>query len=235
MKQINVIAIALLAGGVFFSACNNKSGFGSGAPKLTNAKDSASYALGIMQAKGLKDNGADTLFDVKIMQSAMESVFRGDSVKMDQMQMQMMVQSYVSKEEGKKADVTLKAGEKFLAENKTKPGVKVTPSGLQYQVIKEGNGVKPLATDTVEVHYTGTLTNGKEFDSSQSHGGQPVTFPLNRVIPGWTEGIQLMSEGAKYKFFIPSNLAYGQQAPREIGPNAVLIFDVELLKVKKGK
>lgn len=123
------------------------------------------------------------------------------------------------------------AGEKFLAENGTAAGVVTTASGLQYQVFTEGNGAMPKATDNVTVHYKGTTIDGKEFDSSYSRG-EPATFPLNRVIAGWTEGVQLMKEGAKYRFFIPSNLAYGERgAGRDIGPNSALIFDVELIKV----
>ncbi|WP_150047857.1 MULTISPECIES: FKBP-type peptidyl-prolyl cis-trans isomerase [Methylomonas] len=123
------------------------------------------------------------------------------------------------------------AGEKFLTENAQNPEVKTTGSGLQYLVLTEGNGASPKATDNVTVHYKGTTIDGKEFDSSYSHGG-PATFPLNRVIPGWTEGLQLMKEGAKYRLFIPANLAYGERgAGRAIGPNSALIFDVELLKV----
>ncbi len=237
MKKANVIAVLLLAGGVFFSSCDkNKSGFGSGSTSLKSAKDSASYALGVMQGKRFKENGADTLFNLEVLQSAMLSALKGDSIKMTDMQMQTMINSYVEKEQSKKFEANTKAGEKFLADNKSKTGVKTTPSGLQYQVIKEGNGAKPAATDTVEVHYTGTLTNGKKFDSSLDRG-QPAVFPLNGVIPGWTEGIQLMSEGGKYKLFIPSALGYGQQPPpgSSIEPNSVLVFDVELLKVRKGK
>lgn len=123
------------------------------------------------------------------------------------------------------------AGEKFLTENGQKAGIVTTASGLQYFVFNEGNGVKPKATDNVTVHYKGTTIDGKEFDSSYSRG-EPATFPLNGVIPGWTEGVQLMKEGAKYRFFIPSNLAYGERgAGRDIGPNSTLIFDVELIKV----
>jgi FKBP-type peptidyl-prolyl cis-trans isomerase len=124
-------------------------------------------------------------------------------------------------------------GVQFLAENATKKGVKVTPSGLQYEVITEGTGKSPKATDTVQVHYKGTLLDGTEFDSSYKRG-QPATFPLNRVIPGWTEGVQLMKEGSKYKFFIPSKLAYGASGTPggPIGPNEALIFEVELLKVQ---
>ncbi|MCQ8104416.1 FKBP-type peptidyl-prolyl cis-trans isomerase [Methylomonas sp. SURF-2] len=123
------------------------------------------------------------------------------------------------------------AGEKFLADNAQTAGVITTASGLQYLVFNEGSGAMPKATDNVTVHYKGTTIDGKEFDSSYGRGA-PATFPLNRVIAGWTEGLQLMKEGAKYRFFIPSNLAYGERgAGRDIGPNAALIFDVELIKV----
>lgn len=124
------------------------------------------------------------------------------------------------------------AGADFLKENGKKEGVKTTASGLQYKVIKEGEGKNPKATDTVRVHYRGTLLNGTEFDSSIKRG-EPAEFPLNRVIKGWTEGVQLMKEGAKYQFFIPSNLAYGERGTPggPIGPNETLIFEIELLKV----
>lgn len=124
------------------------------------------------------------------------------------------------------------AGEAFLAENAKKPGVMTTASGLQYQIITEGTGASPSTTDNVTVHYQGTTIDGKEFDSSYKRGA-PATFPLNRVIPGWTEGLQLMKEGGKSRLFIPSNLAYGERgAGRDIGPNSTLIFDVELIKAK---
>ena len=130
------------------------------------------------------------------------------------------------------AESALEQGEKFLKENATKEGVKATASGLQYLVLTEGTGKSPKATDTVLVHYRGTLLNGTEFDSSYKRN-EPIEFPLNRVIAGWTEGVQLMKEGAKFRFFIPSNLAYGARgAGRDIGPNETLIFEVELLKVR---
>ena len=139
-------------------------------------------------------------------------------------------------EEKQKSDAqaNLASGEKFLAENAKKEGVKVTESGIQYEVISEGEGEKPKATDTVKVHYKGTLINGETFDSSYDRG-QPATFPLNRVIPGWTEGVQLMSVGSKYKFTIPSNLAYGPMGNQAIPGNSVLVFDIELLEIQKPK
>jgi len=126
----------------------------------------------------------------------------------------------------------MKKGEEFLAANKAKEGVMVTASGLQYKVITPGTGAKPLATDNVKVHYKGTLLDGTEFDSSYKRG-TPAEFPLANVIPGWTEGLQLMPVGSKYEFYIPSELAYGQRAPQTIGPNQTLIFEVELLEIVK--
>jgi FKBP-type peptidyl-prolyl cis-trans isomerase len=129
----------------------------------------------------------------------------------------------------------VKDGEAFLAANKAKKGVIVTATGLQYSVIKEGTGPVPKVTDMVKVHYRGTLIDGKEFDSSIKRG-QPVEFRVNGVIPGWTEALQLMKTGSKYKLVIPSNLGYGERgAGQDIGPNAVLVFDVELLEIVQGK
>jgi len=126
-----------------------------------------------------------------------------------------------------------KEGSSFLAENQKKEGVKTLPSGLQYKVIKSGSGKKPKLDDTVTTHYRGSLIDGTEFDSSYRRG-KPVTFPVNQVIPGWTEALQLMEEGAKWELFVPSNLAYGEKgAGNEIGPNATLIFEVELISVQE--
>ena len=134
-----------------------------------------------------------------------------------------------------KSSANLKAGQEFLAANKQKPGVTTLPSGLQYEVITEGTGIKPLARNSVTCHYHGTLIDGTMFDSSVERG-QPATFPLNRVISGWTEGLQLMSVGSKWRFFIPPNLAYGdRQTGSDIGPNSTLIFEVELVSIGEEK
>jgi FKBP-type peptidyl-prolyl cis-trans isomerase FkpA/FKBP-type peptidyl-prolyl cis-trans isomerase FklB len=144
-----------------------------------------------------------------------------------------MINDYLTELQQKAEKLAREEGDKFLAENRKNENVKVTASGLQYVVEKEGTGATPAATDEVTVHYTGRLLNGQIFDSSVNRG-EPATFPLNRVIPGWTEGVQLMKEGAKYTFFIPSDLAYGPQGiPNVIPPHSTLIFDVELIKVLK--
>ena len=163
----------------------------------------------------------------------------GKEAKMTDEEIQKVLQEYDAKineltkaKADKDAVENLKKGEEFLAANAKKEGVKSTESGLQYQVEKMGDGAKPKATDIVKVHYTGTLTDGTKFDSSVDRG-EPATFPLNQVIPGWTEGVQLMPVGSKFKFFLPSKLAYGEHGAGSIPANAVLVFDVELLAIEK--
>ncbi|MGH8030481.1 MAG: FKBP-type peptidyl-prolyl cis-trans isomerase [Arenimonas sp.] len=143
------------------------------------------------------------------------------------------IQSKLAARQAEMATKNLAAGAAFLAGNKGKPSVRATPSGLQYQVLRAGAGARPGATDTVRVQYRGTLLSGKEFDSSYANGGQPVEFALNQVIKGWSEGLQLMPVGSKYRFWIPAALAYGPNGPPTVGPNAMLTFDVELLAVVK--
>ena len=197
--------------------------------------DKLSYALGIGIGSQLAGMGAKGL-DIDDFAQAVKDVISGTPLKVNNAEAQSLVQAFFKEQEDKQraaaaeaGKVAKAAGESFLADNAKKEGVVVLPSGLQYQVLKEGNGKKPSSTDQVKCHYEGTLIDGTIFDSSYQRN-EPATFGLNQVIAGWTEGVQLMSEGAKYRFFIPYNLAYGERGA-QIPPFAALVFDVELLKV----
>lgn len=200
--------------------------------------DKLSYALGIGIGSQLAGMGAKEL-NIDDFAQAIKDVISGSELKVDNAEAQTLVQNFFQEQEAKQqaaaaeaGKVAKAAGETFLAENGKKDGVVTLPSGLQYQVLKEGNGKKPSATDQVVCHYEGTLIDGTVFDSSYQRN-QPATFGLNQVIAGWTEGVQLMQEGAKYRFFIPYNLAYGERgAGAQIPPFAALVFDVELIEVK---
>lgn len=200
--------------------------------------DKLSYALGIGIGSQLSGMGAKDI-NIDDFAQAIKDVISGATLKVDNAEAQTLVQDFFQSKEAEAAAAAAEAGkaakedgEKFLAENGKKEGIVTLPSGLQYEVLREGNGKKPSATDTVECHYEGTLINGTKFDSSYDRG-QTATFGLNQVIKGWTEGVQLMSEGAKYRFFIPYHLAYGEQgAGGMIPPFAALIFVVELVAVK---
>ena len=200
--------------------------------------DKLSYALGIGIGSQLAGMGAKEL-NIDDFAQAIKDVISGSELKVDNAEAQTLVQNFFQEQEAKQqaaaaeaGKVVKAAGEAFLAENGKKDGVVTLPSGLQYQVLKEGNGKKPSATDQVVCHYEGTLIDGTVFDSSYQRN-QPATFGLNQVIAGWTEGVQLMQEGAKYRFFIPYNLAYGERgAGAQIPPFAALVFDVELIEVK---
>lgn len=203
---------------------------------LKTEKDKVSYMVGADVGRGLlqiKDE-----LDIAVVVQALQDEFAGKNAKMTQEEGQKIRQDFMQKLQAKRVAEEKAAAEKnktegaaFLAKNKTKAGVKTTASGLQYEVVKEGNGKKPKATDTVKVDYTGTKNDGTKFDSSIDRG-EPATFPLNGVIKGWTEGLQLMSEGAEYKLYIPAELAYGENAPPTIGPNATLVFDVKLISIE---
>ena len=194
--------------------------------------DKLSYAWGMAFGHQLRGMGV-TNIDFKDFDEALHDAFDGKEAKLSPEEANKIIQEYLQELAAKKTAEMKEAGEKFLAENLKNENVKSTPSGLQYVVEKEGTGAQPTAEDEVTVHYTGKLLDGTVFDSSVSRG-EPATFPLNRVIPGWTEGVQLMKEGAKYTFFIPSYLAYGPQGvPNAIPPHSTLIFDVELIKVNK--
>ena len=198
--------------------------------RLKAFMDKVSYALGIGIGRQLTDMGANDIV-TEDFAAAMKDVLTGAELKIDEAEAQALVQEYLQKKGEEKVKAVKAEGENFLAENAKKEGVVTLPSGLQYQVLKEGNGKSPKAPDQVKCHYEGTLINGKIFDSSYRRN-EPATFPLNGVIAGWTEGLQLMKEGAKYRFFIPFNLAYGTRgAGQDIPPYAALIFDVELIEV----
>ena len=193
--------------------------------------DKVSYALGIGIGRQLADMGANDIV-TEDFAAAMKDVLTGAQLQIDETEAHAMVQEYLQRKGEERLKNVKAEGEAFLADNAKKEGIVTLPSGLQYQVLQEGNGKSPKATDQVKCHYEGTLINGKVFDSSYRRG-EPATFPLNGVIAGWTEGLQLMKEGAKYRFFIPFNLAYGTRgAGQDIPPYATLIFDVELIEVK---
>lgn len=200
--------------------------------------DQLSYALGLGIGHQLLQMNAEGL-NIDDFAQAIKDVMTGGELKMKEAEAQQMVQQFFAEQEAlqqaanaEKGKAAKAEGEQFLAENAKKAGVKTTASGLQYQVLRDGNGKQPKATDQVECHYEGTLIDGTKFDSSYDRG-QTATFPLNQVIAGWTEGLQLMREGAKYRFFIPYQLAYGERgAGASIPPYAALIFDVELVAVK---
>ncbi len=235
MKLRTLIYSAALVLTVAVAGCQNSGK--KGEVTLTSKNDSVSYALGVLIGENNKQQmksapGVDQL-NKDIIIAAFEKAFRGDSVQIKAEQCNASVQKFfaeVSKVEG---DKNLKAGEDFLAANKEKAGVVTLPSGLQYEIVKEGTGPKPTAEDQVKCNYEGTTIDGTVFDSSIKRG-EPATFPVNRVIPGWTEALQLMPVGSKWKLYIPAALAYGERgAGQDIKPNSALIFEVELLEIVK--
>ncbi|MFN8164754.1 MAG: FKBP-type peptidyl-prolyl cis-trans isomerase [Bacteroidia bacterium] len=224
-----VIALAMCFSLITLFSCEGQKGKSS--VHLQTSTDSVSYSLGVLIGQNLKKDGLDSL-NFEVLKMALQSAAKGDTnLLLTNMQCQMKVQSFVEGQKKAKGQANVEKGKEFLAANKSKPGVVELPDGLQYQVMKEGTGAQPTAADTVKVHYHGTLINGNVFDSSVQRG-EPVEFPLGQVIKGWTEGLQLMKVGAKYKFFIPPGLAYGENSPPGIEPNSVLIFEVELLGIK---
>ncbi len=201
-------------------------------PQLKDQKDKVSYSIGMQIGFNLARQKVDVNPDI-LVAGIKDSLANKPQLTPDQVK-EVMAQFEKDMEQKQKdlGEKNKTAGTKFLEENKTKPGVKTTASGLEYKVEKEGTGPQPKPTDMVTVNYRGTLIDGTEFDSSYKRG-QPATFPVNGVIKGWTEALQLMKKGAKYQLFIPSSLAYGERAMGpDIGPNSTLIFEVELMDVK---
>lgn len=227
-QLVSTLAIGLL---VSFVQAQDK-------PDLTNPKQRTSYAIGANIGSGLKQQEVDV--DSKALIAGMSDALAGKPALTEaeiNESMMALRQEMMTKMQAKQkavADKNLKDGENFLAANAKKEGVKTLPSGLQYKVIKSGTGKSPKATDSVKVHYHGTLIDGTVFDSSVERK-EPVTFPVNQVIPGWTEALQLMKEGDKWQLFIPAKLAYGERAAGpKIGPSSTLIFEVELLSIENA-
>ncbi|RHO51544.1 FKBP-type peptidyl-prolyl cis-trans isomerase [Tannerella sp. AM09-19] len=192
--------------------------------------DKLSYALGLSMGNNFKSSGIQTL-SVTDFANGVKAVYEGEKPEMTYDEAKQVINDFFTQMQREVNDRNRAEGEAFLAENKKKSGVVVLPSGLQYEVLTEGKGKKPAATDRVQCHYHGTLINGEVFDSSIERG-EPAVFGVSQVIPGWVEALQLMPEGSKWRLFIPSDLAYGENgAGGKIAPNSTLIFDVELLKV----
>jgi FKBP-type peptidyl-prolyl cis-trans isomerase FklB len=218
MKNLILSLIVLLG----FSSIN--------AQNLNTEMEKVSYSLGVNVAKSVKSQGLESI-DSDAIAKAFKDVFEGNTLEISEEEANIVLQDYFGKLANEKQKANVEAGQKFLDENAKKDGVVTTATGLQYEVLKEGSGDSPKETDNVTVHYHGTLIDGTVFDSSVDRG-QPATFPVNGVIPGWVEALQLMNPGAKYKLFIPSNLAYGERgAGGAIGPNATLVFEVELISI----
>src|SRR4030066_834309 len=208
-------------------------------PVLKDQKDKVSYSIGMNIGNNLKKQAIDVNPDALV--SGIKDALSGGKALMTEQEVNDTLMAFQKEMASKQTERLKELGEKnkkegeaFLAENKKKEGIIALPSGLQYKVIKEGDGKIPTATDTVTVHYRGTLIDGTEFDTSYTRG-QPVTFPVKGVVPGFSEALQLMKGGSKWQLFIPSNLAYGERgAGDDIGPNSTLIFDLELISIKEG-
>jgi FKBP-type peptidyl-prolyl cis-trans isomerase FklB len=211
--------------------------FAADPPELKSDKEKISYSIGMDIGGNLKRQSVEV--DPDILAKGLKDSYGGGKTILTEEEARKSITDFQKTLMAKQAETMHKLaeknkadGEKFLSENAGKEGVKTLPSGLQYREIAPGTGKSPKSTDTVTTHYKGTLIDGTEFDSSYKRG-QPATFQVSGVIPGWTEALQLMKEGAKWQLFVPSNLAYGEKgAGREIGPNATLIFEVELISVK---
>ncbi len=198
---------------------------------LDNELDKVSYSLGVNIANSLKSQGLESV-NSTAFSAALDATFNGTPVLIDMQASQMILQEYFGKIQEEQTKAARAEGENFLKENAKREGVITTASGLQYEVMTMGTGAKPVATDKVKTHYHGTLLDGTVFDSSVDRG-EPISFPLNGVIKGWTEALQLMPVGSKFKLFIPSDLAYGAQGQGAIQPHSALIFEVELIDIEK--
>lgn len=237
MKRHIIAGTTVLALTLALAACKKDAQPSSA--KLDSEDAKAAYSIGYMTAKSMSAQLPS--LQVESYQAGFKDAYAKKPGTITEEEMKTVLMAFETKmkkeaeEKQKKAAAeAVSKGAAYLAENAKKAGVTTTASGLQYEVLKEGSGAKPKATDTVKVHYEGKLVDGTVFDSSIKRG-EPVSFPLNQVIPGWTEGVQLMSVGSKYRFVIPANLAYGENGGGPIPPNSVLTFEVELLEINPAK
>ena len=231
-KRIIFLLTVSTAVVLMFWSCKSQKEVESKKIDLTNQADSASYAIGVQIAENFIQQGLDTVMNIEYIVSGIRDQITKES-KITVEDTDKIIQSFFEGMQKAKSGDKVSEGEAYLKENGKRSEVKTTASGLQYEVIEMGNGAKPVASSTVKVHYQGTLLNGTVFDSSYERG-EPISFPLNGVIKGWTEGLQLMPVGSKFKFVIPYDLAYGERgAGQLIGPFETLIFEVELLDIEK--
>lgn len=230
----NIISLLIMAAMLTLSmwSCKSQKDVESKKAELTNPVDSASYAIGMKIGDDFIKQGFDSTMNIDLIVAGIKDQINNETqLKVEEID--MIIQSFFSEMQKAQSGDKISEGEKFLAENGKRPEVTTTESGLQYEVLKKGEGAKPTATSTVKTHYEGKLLDGTIFDSSYQRG-EPISFPLNGVIKGWTEGLQLMPVGSKFRFYIPYELAYGERgAGQLIGPYETLIFDVELLEIEK--
>ncbi len=229
--------VAIAGAGIYLTSASNPENTAHAADtsKVNMETEAAKlgYTFGMQIASDMKRQNLQNDIDVNAMMLAFEDVFAEKDSRLTPEQMQQTQVAFQQKQQERyqaTLDENKAKGDAFLAKNAKKSGVVTTESGLQYEVLRAGKGAKPTTTDTIKVHYTGTLIDGTKFDSSYDRGA-PADFGVTNVIPGFSEGLQLMQEGAKYKFTIPSDLAYGERGPGSIGPNQALIFEVELIEI----
>lgn len=242
MKNKNSKYTLLICSAVLLAlttACNSGTGGDAPEAELSTNIDSVSYGIGYLNGQNMLQQGMSDI-EAETFMTGLQQALQEQDAQIPQNEIRQVLQQYQMQARQKAqlkqqqdAQANQEEGQAFLAENRNKEGVQVTESGLQYKVLEEGSGASPVASDSVTVHYEGTLIDGTVFDSSYERG-EPATFPLDGVIAGWTEGVQLMKEGATYRFFVPSDLGYGMNVRpgSPIGPNETLIFKVELLEVK---
>ena len=231
MKMRNVL-LTIGIGIIALSSCNSQNKKSKDKMELETEIDSVSYALGVNLGSNVKKSGMEEI-NTDAFGAAATAILAGEELKMTEEEAMKVLNDYFGAIQMRKAEAATAEGRTWLAENAKKEGVTTTASGLQYSIIESGSGATPSLTDQVTTHYTGKLIDGTTFDSSVERG-QPATFPVNGVIVGWTEALQLMKEGDKWKLYIPSELAYGERSPSPAIPaNSVLIFDIELISVNK--